>query len=278
MNSTLNCNGKLVSLSSPVVMGILNITPDSFYDGGKFFSEDKIIEHTRKMIAEGATIIDVGGQSTRPRAEMISQDEEIRRVIPVIELLKKNFPDTTISIDTFRSRVAEEAVKADASIVNDISGGSMDKEMFSVVGKLNVPYILTHIKGNPENMQENPKYENVVREVKDYFKEKIFELRNEGVKDIILDPGFGFGKTVEHNYSLLKHLNSFFIFELPLLAGISRKSMINRVLKTTPETALNGTTALNTIALMNGATILRVHDVKEANETIALFNQYYAAV
>lgn len=278
MNSTLNCNGKLVSLSSPVVMGILNITPDSFYDGGKFFSEDKIIEHTRKMIAEGATIIDVGGQSTRPRAEMISQDEEIRRVIPVIELLKKNFPDTTISIDTFRSRVAEEAVKADASIVNDISGGSMDKEMFSVVGKLNVPYILTHIKGNPENMQENPQYENVVREVKDYFKEKIFELRNEGVKDIILDPGFGFGKTVEHNYSLLKHLNSFFIFELPLLAGISRKSMINRVLKTTPETALNGTTALNTIALMNGATILRVHDVKEANETIALFNQYYAAV
>lgn len=278
MNSTLNCNGKLVSLSSPVVMGILNITPDSFYDGGKFFSEDKIIEHTRKMIAEGATIIDVGGQSTRPRAEMISQDEEIRRVIPVIELLKKNFPDTTISIDTFRSRVAEEAVKADASIVNDISGGSMDKEMFSVVGKLNVPYILTHIKGNPENMQENPQYENVVREVKDYFKEKIFELRNEGVKDIILDPGFGFGKTVEHNYSLLKHLNSFFIFELPLLAGISRKSMINRVLKTSPETALNGTTALNTIALMNGATILRVHDVKEANETIALFNQYYAAV
>ena len=278
MKQTLNCNGKLFVLDEPVVMGILNVTPDSFYDGGKFHSQSEVLAQVEKMIAEGASIIDVGGQSTRPKAEMISEAEELQRVIPVIEIIHKNFPDAIISIDTFRSQVVQKAVAAGASIVNDISGGMLDHEMFATVGALNVPYILMHIQGTPETMQQNPVYENVVREVREYFLHKIPLLRAAGVKDIILDVGFGFGKNTEHNFSLLKHLNEFRIFDLPILVGVSRKSMINRVLKTTPDQALNGTTVLNSIALLNGANLLRVHDVKEARQAIQLFKQYNAAV
>ena len=277
MQTTLNCRGKLLILDSPIVMGILNITPDSFFDGGKFSGEKEILSHFEKMLSEGATIIDVGGQSTRPKAEMIPADEELRRVIPVIELLAKNFPDAIISIDTFRSVVAQQAIEAGASIVNDVSGATMDEKMFATVGKLSAPYILMHMQGTPETMQQNPHYENVVLEVKEFFKQKIPLLRAAGVHDIILDVGFGFGKNVEHNFSLLKHLSEFQIFNLPVLVGVSRKSMINRVLKTTPAEALNGTTVLNSIALMNGATILRVHDVREATQAIQLFNQYHVA-
>ncbi len=259
-------------------MGILNVTPDSFYDSGKFSSTTHLLNHVEQMISAGAAIIDVGGQSTRPKAETISVEEEIKRVVPVIELIHKKFPDTIISIDTFRSEVARQAVTVGASIVNDISGGSIDEKMFASVGALNVPYILMHMQGTPETMQQNPVYENVVKEVNEFFLNKIQFLREAGVKDIILDVGFGFGKNVEHNFSLLKHLSEFKIFDLPILAGISRKSMINRVLKTTPDEALNGTTVLNSIALMNGATILRVHDVTEARQAIELFNQYDAAV
>lgn len=278
MKQTLNCNGKLFVLDEPVVMGILNVTPDSFYDGGKFHSQSEVLTQVEKMIAEGASIIDVGGQSTRPKADMISEAEEIQRVIPVIEIIHKNFPDAIISIDTFRSEVVKKAVAAGASIVNDISGGTLDPEMFATVGALNVPYILMHIQGTPETMQQNPEYENVVREVREYFLQKIPLLRATGLKDIILDVGFGFGKNTAHNFSLLKHLTEFRIFDLPILVGVSRKSMINRVLKTTPDQALNGTTVLNSIALMNGANLLRVHDVKEARQAIQLFKNYNAAV
>lgn len=274
---TLNCNGKLFVLEDPIVMGILNTTPDSFFDGGKFFSEKEIFAHAEKMIADGATIIDVGGQSTRPKAEPISVEEELKRVIPVIKLIHNKFPDQLISIDTFYSEVAVNAVESGASIINDVSGGCIDEKMFSIAAKLHVPYILMHMQGTPEAMQQNPDYGSVVKEVKEFFKQKIPLLRDAGVNDIILDVGFGFGKNTEHNYSLLKHLKDFNIFELPMLVGFSRKSMINRMLKTTPEDALNGTTVLNTIALMNGASILRVHDVKEAMQAIILFKKYHAA-
>ncbi|GDX51973.1 dihydropteroate synthase [Bacteroidota bacterium] len=274
---TLNCNGKLFVLEDPIVMGILNTTPDSFFDGGKFFSEKEIFAHAEKMIADGATIIDVGGQSTRPKAEPISVEEELKRVIPVIKLIHNKFPDQLISIDTFYSEVAVNAVESGASIINDVSGGCIDEKMFSIAAKLHVPYILMHMQGTPETMQQNPDYGSVVKEVKEFFKQKIPLLRDAGVNDIILDVGFGFGKNTEHNYSLLKHLKDFNIFELPMLVGFSRKSMINRMLKTTPEDALNGTTVLNTIALMNGASILRVHDVKEAMQAIILFKKYHAA-
>ncbi len=277
MKRTLNCNGKLFVLEEPIVMGILNTTPDSFFDGGKFSTENEILSQAEKMIVDGAAIIDIGGQSTRPKAELIPVDEELKRVIPVIELIHKKFPEQLISIDTFYSEVAVKAVEAGASIINDVSAGSIDEKMFSVAGKLHVPYILMHMQGDPETMQQNPDYKNVVKEVKEFFKQKIPMLRDARVNDIIMDVGFGFGKNTEHNYSLLKHLSDFNIFELPLLVGFSRKSMINRVLKTKPEDALNGTTVLNTIALMNGASILRVHDVKDAMQAIILFKQYHAA-
>lgn len=274
---TLNCNGKLFVLEEPIVMGILNTTPDSFFDGGKFLTEKEIFSQAEKLIADGATIIDIGGQSTRPKAEQISVEEELKRVIPVIELIHNKFPDQLISIDTFYSEVAVRAIKSGASIINDVYGGSIDDKMFSVAAKLHVPYILMHMQGTPETMQQNPDYENVVNEVKEFFKQKIPLLRDAGVNDIILDVGFGFGKNTEHNFSLLKHLKDFNIFDLPILVGFSRKSMINRVLKTAPEDALNGTTVLNTIALMNGASILRVHDVKEAMQAVTLYKKYNAA-
>lgn len=271
---TLNCGGKLLDLSSPIIMGIINVTPDSFFDGGKHNSLKKILSLAKKHMAEGAGILDVGGCSTRPNAAKVSEKEEMNRVIPAIKTIIKYFPDAIISIDTFRATVAKNAVCAGAKIINDISGGSFDKKMFQTVSSLNIPYILTHIKGTPQTMQANPKYKNVIQEIFNYFVRKIEQLRTAGVQDIIVDPGIGFGKNLEHNYTILKNLNLFKMFELPVLVGVSRKSMICKLLKVTPKFALNGTTAINTLALTNGANILRVHDVKEANEVVSIFNFY----
>jgi len=271
--STINCKGKLVDLSEPIVMGILNVTPDSFFDGGKYQNEKALLQNVETMLNDGATIIDVGGMSSRPGAEIIDEEEELLRVLPTIELVIRNFPETIISIDTVRSRIAKEAVAAGASIVNDISAGSLDKRLFETVAELDVPYILMHMQGKPSNMQQKPDYQDVTEYVYDFFVKKIGELRALGVKDILIDPGFGFGKTVEHNYQLLKKLSIFKILDLPLLVGVSRKSMINKVLNTSPENALNGTTVLNTFALERGAKVLRVHDVREAMETIKLWQQ-----
>jgi dihydropteroate synthase len=271
--STLNCNGQLIDLSEPIIMGVLNVTPDSFFDGGKYENVKALLQQVGKMISAGAMIIDVGGMSSRPGAEIINVSEELSRVIPIIEQIKEHFPTIIISIDTVRSEVARQSVAAGASIINDISAGSIDDQMFETVAELNVPYILMHMQGKPEDMQQDPDYQDVTKNVLDFFIEKIRELRALGVKDIILDPGFGFGKTIQHNYQLLQNFAIFKILDLSLLAGISRKSMIYKVLDSTPEEALNGTTVLNTLALERGAKILRVHDVKEAKETITLWKQ-----
>ncbi len=265
-----NNKGISLNLDEPVIMGILNVTPDSFFDGGQNIENEAIIEKVNLMQLNGAKIIDVGGYSTRPNAKEVSEEEELKRVIPIIELISNQFPDLIISIDTFRSSVAKKAVESGANLINDISGGSLDENMFKTIAELNVPYILMHIKGTPQTMQNNPSYNNVVEEVKEYFTTKIAELNELGTTNIILDLGFGFGKTVEHNYQLLNALDKFDSFGLPILTGISRKSMINKVIGTTPEEALNGTTVLNTISLLNGTKILRVHDVKEANECLKL--------
>ena len=270
---TINCKGRLVHLGHPVVMGILNVTPDSFFDGGKYASLDKTLEGAEKMLREGATFIDVGGMSSRPGSVEVCEDEELKRVLPAIEAIEKNFPEALISVDTFRATVAKAAVAAGACMVNDISAGSMDENMYGVVATLGVPYVLMHIQGAPASMQSNPVYEDVVREVLDFLIKEVGSLRQLGVKDIIIDPGFGFGKTVGHNYKLLNDLHVFQILGLPVLAGISRKSMVCKVLKVSPENALNGTTALHIVALQQGARILRVHDVKEAMEVIQLYNQ-----
>jgi len=270
--STLNCRGQLLDLSKPVVMGILNVTPDSFFDGGRYTDEVSILKQAEKMLAEGAAILDLGGASSRPGAAEVSEKEELERIIPVIEVIKSHFSEVIISIDTCRAGVAKAAVGAGASMVNDISGGQFDAKMFETVAGLGVPYILMHIQGTPDTMQQNPHYEDVVTEVLDFFIEKIEKLRTLGVKDIVLDPGFGFGKTVEHNFQLLKNLHIFGSGTgLPVLAGISRKSMICKVLKVNPEHALNGTTALHIVALQQGAKILRAHDVREAVEVIKLW-------
>lgn len=270
--TTLNCNGKLLIFSVPKVMGILNVTPDSFYDGGRYNSEELIINRAKKILEEGGEIIDIGACSTRPGAEEISAEEELKRLIPAVNTVRKNFPDVIISADTYRAGVAEEAVSSGADMINDVSGGTLDKDMFSTVGRLKVPYILMHIQGNPRNMQLNPKYEHMAREVFYYFSEKLLELRSLGVNDIILDPGFGFGKTLAHNYELLDALEALKIFELPVMAGISRKSMVNKVLDIKAADALNGTTVLNTMVLQKGVNILRVHDVKEAVEAVKIFS------
>lgn len=251
-------------------MGILNSTPDSFYDGGKFNNDAKILLHTEKMLNEGATFIDVGGYSSRPNAKHINEDEELKRVVPVIELLVKEFPEILISIDTFRSKVAVESITSGACMVNDISAGSMDIDMFTTIAKLQVPYIMMHMQGTPQSMQSNPVYKDIVHEIILYFSNKINQLRVFGVNDIIIDVGFGFGKTLDQNYTLLKKLALFKSLNLPILTGVSRKSMLYKLLDTTPEKALNATTVANTIALLNGTTILRVHDVKEANEAIKI--------
>ena len=267
---TLNCNGRLLVVDKPLVMGIINATPDSFYEDSRQQTVDAILRQAEKMIKDGADVLDIGGQSTRPGSSVIGAEEELKRVIVAIKAIHHNFPETFISIDTYFSLVAKEAVAAGASIINDISAGSMDENMFATVAALQVPYVLMHMKGTPQTMQESPRYDNVTREVLDFFIGKIDELKKAGINDIIIDPGFGFGKTIAHNFELLRNLAVFKIIDHPLLLGISRKSTIYKTLAIQPTEALNGTTVLNTIGLMNGASILRVHDVKEAKETIKL--------
>jgi dihydropteroate synthase len=267
---TINCNGKLIDLSSPKVMGILNITPDSFYDGGKYNTETTIVNHVEKMLSEGATFIDVGAYSSRPGAQHISEIEEKERIEPVIKLLIREFPKILISVDTFRSEVATLCLHNGCCVINDISAGNMDKNMFDTVAKFQAPYIMTHMQGTPQNMDENPAYNDVVKDLLFYFSEKIYELRSKGVNDLIADVGFGFGKTLEHNYQLLSHLELFKDLNIPVLAGLSRKSMLFKPLKINQSIALNATTAANTIALLKGANLLRVHDVNEAVEAIKI--------
>jgi dihydropteroate synthase len=266
----IRCNGKLIDLSSPKIMGILNVTPNSFYDGGKHHDVDNALQQTEKMISEGATFIDVGGASSKPGVEEISLDEELNRVLPVIEKITTLFPETILSIDTYRSEVASQAVAAGAQMVNDISAGNLDSNMLKTVGTLGVPYVAMHMQGTPQTMQNNPTYDDILLTVRSFFSKKIVEAHAAGINDIIIDPGFGFGKTTQHNFALLKHLHTLHIDGVPLLVGISRKSMIYKTLKTDATHALNGTTALNAVALQQGAHILRVHDVKEARETILL--------
>lgn len=268
--TTLNAKGKLIDLSSPTVMAILNITPDSFFNGSRVKSVDDALFKTEKFLQEGASFIDIGGYSSRPGADEISSAEELERIIPVIEAVNQRFPEAIISIDTFRAEVALQGIQAGAHLINDISGGELDEAMFETVAKLGVPYILMHMKGTPQTMHIEPHYNDVVLEVVNYFVEKIAALRELGVKDIILDPGFGFAKRREHSYELLNHLEDLNIFGLSILVGVSRKSMIHKFLQTTPEEALNGTSVLNTIALLKGANILRVHDVQAAVECIKL--------
>ncbi len=272
---TLNCKGRLVVPEQPVIMGIVNVTPDSFYAGSRQDSVEKAVKTATEMHSMGALIIDIGGQSTRPGSEKLTADEEANRVIPVIESLHLQLPDAIISIDTFYAKVAGAAVKAGATIINDISGGSLDVEMIGTVASLQVPYVCMHMKGTPQNMMEQSNYKDVVAEVTDYFIERTGQLQQAGIKDIIIDPGFGFAKTIEQNFTLLKNLSLLKIFQMPILAGLSRKATIYKTLETEATNALNGTTVLNTIALMNGANILRVHDIKEAAETIKLFTACY---
>ncbi len=269
----ITCKGNIIDLSTPKVMGILNITPDSFFDGGKYKSDKKIIKQTKKMLKQGATFIDIGAYSSKPNAKHISQTEELNRILPVVKLLIKEFPSILISIDTFRSQVAKACLDAGACMINDIYGGSFDDEMFSVIAKHQVPYVLMHIKGTPQNMQDKPEYNNILKEIRHYFEEKIQKLQALNVNDIILDLGFGFGKTVEHNYKILNNLNDFKSLNFPILAGISRKSMLYKVLDSKPRKMKNATSIANTIALLNGATILRVHDVKEAMECIQIIKK-----
>lgn len=267
----INVKGKLIDLGTPRVMGVLNITPDSFYKGSRYSDEKSIISAAGKMIDEGADFLDVGGYSSRPGAVNIPAEEEKIRVIKAVKLIVKNFPLAIISVDTFRAEIAREAIcDCGAHMINDISGGEADKEMFKLVTELNVPYIMMHMKGSPENMQHNPEYDDVVADLLKWFAGRIVKLQSEGVKDIIIDPGFGFGKNAGHNFEMLNRLKDFSITGLPLMVGISRKSMIWKTLNITPDEALNGTSVLNTVALMNGANILRVHDVKEAVEAVKL--------
>lgn len=273
---TLLIKGRLISLEKPKIMGILNLTPDSFFEGSrvKFDSAD-ILSKAGKMIEEGADFLDLGGYSTRPGAIDISIQEEIDRVIPAIEVIRKEYPEIVLSIDTFRAKVAKEAVLASADMVNDISAGNLDEDMIPLIASLKVPYIAMHMKGNPQNMQSLSNYSDILGEILHYFAEKVNLFKKLGIKDVIIDPGFGFAKTIEQNFFLLKNLKSFEVFGLPLLAGVSRKSMIYKTLQTNASEALNGTTALNMFALIQGANLLRVHDVKEAKETIKLFEQLY---
>ena len=267
---TINCAGKLIDLSTPKIMGILNITPDSFYDGGRYNSDKKILNHIEKMINDGAVFIDIGAYSSRPSGVDIDENKELRRIIPVIELVNKKFPEIIISIDTFRSKVAEACLNSGASIINDISASQLDEKMMETIAKYNVPYIIMHMKGNPQNMMDKTNYDDMLQEMIKYFSKKINQAISYKINDIIIDPGFGFAKNIKQNYDLLNHLDLLKILDKPIMVGISRKSMIYKSLDSTPEEALNGTTVLNTVALIKGASILRVHDVKEANECIKL--------
>lgn len=274
---TLNCKGRLLVVDKPLVMGIINTTPDSFYSESRQENLDTVLAKAEIMIEEGATILDVGGQSTRPGSEKLTEEEEIKRVIDPIAAINKSFPEIVISIDTYYSNVAKMAVEAGASVVNDISAGSIDSKMIRTVAALKVPYVLMHMQGTPQTMQQQPMYENVTREVLDFLIKKVNDLHHSGITDIIVDPGFGFGKTIAHNFELLRNLPVFKMLNCPLLLGISRKSTIYKTLETTTEKSLNGTTVLHTIGLLNGASILRVHDVREAMEAIKLVDAYKQA-
>lgn len=269
----INCLGKLIDLSQPKIMGILNLTQDSFYEGSRVGDLDNLVKRTEKLLNEGADFIDLGGMSTRPGALEISLEEELNKVIPAIERLVKEFPDILISVDTYRAKVAKKSIEAGAALINDISAGNLDEDLLKTVGELKVPYILMHMQGTPQNMQKDPKYDNVLIEVNQFLAEKIQVLRSFGVNDIILDPGFGFGKSLEHNYTLMKQLHLIGMGEFPLLVGISRKSMVTKLLDISAQDALNATSVLHAFALQNGANILRVHDVKEAQETIRIWEQ-----
>jgi dihydropteroate synthase len=270
---TINCKGKLIDLSQPKVMGILNLTPNSFYDGGKYKDEIQVLNQVERMLGDGATFIDVGAYSSKPNAEFVSEEEELHRLLPIIELLVNKFPEVLLSVDTFRSQVAKKAIENGVALVNDISAGKLDEKMIETVAKLNVPYIMMHMKGNPKTMQSLTNYEDILKEMIFYFSERIAVARSFGVNDIVIDLGFGFAKTLEQNYEVLQKLELFSMLELPLLVGVSRKSMIYKTLGSSAEEALNGTTALNTIALQKGAKILRVHDVKEAVECVKLLSK-----
>ena len=269
---TINCKGQLIDLSKPKVMGILNVTPNSFFDGGKYKNADEIVAQVQKMLSEGATFIDIGAYSSKPNAEFVSVEEEIARIVPIVELLVQQFPNILISIDTFRSKVAEACILKGAAIINDISAGKLDDLMLGVVAKYKVPYIMMHMRGTPQTMTTLTQYEDVVKEVLLYFSERIAAARSLGINDLIVDPGFGFAKTLEQNYEILQKMELFQQLELPILSGVSRKSMVYKVLNTNASESLNGTTTLNTISLLKGVSILRVHDVKEAMECVTLFN------
>lgn len=270
-HTTLNCRGRIVSFDRPLVMGILNITPDSFYDGGRYQSLDEALKRAAEMIGEGADLLDIGAVSTRPGSTAVDAAEEVQRMIPVINAIHGEFPEAILSVDTFRSETARKAVEAGASIINDISGGTVDIQMFETVAKLQVPYILMHMQGSPATMQVNPRYADVTGEVLRWLADRVFMLRQSGVNDIIIDPGFGFGKSVEQNFTMLRQLEFFSILQLPLLVGISRKSMIYKTLNISAEESLTGSIALQYQALLNGASILRVHDVKAAVQTVQMF-------
>ena len=270
---TINCNGNLIDLSIPKVMGILNLTPDSFFDGGQYSTESRIMNHIELMLSEGADFIDIGAYSSRPGAEFVSETQELERILPVVKAIIKQFPDIILSIDTFRSGVARQCVDNGAAIINDISAGNLDDSMMETVAALQVPYIMMHMKGTPQTMQGLTQYSDIVKEMLFYFSEKVRMARSLGINDLIIDPGFGFAKDKEQNYEVLRKMELFTMMELPLLAGVSRKSMIYKTLGTDAENALNGTTVLSTIALMKGANIIRVHDVKEAIECVRLYRE-----
>jgi dihydropteroate synthase len=272
---TINCKGNLIDLTTPKVMGILNITPNSFYDGGKYRTEAEILYQAEVMLDEGATFIDVGAYSSKPNAEFVSELEELERIVPVINLLLKQFPEAIVSIDTFRSEVAKAAIENGAALINDISAGNLDERMMETIAHYKVPYVMMHMRGNPETMQSLTHYNNIIKEMILYFSEKVAKARSLGINDLILDPGFGFAKTIEQNYEVLQKLELFQMLELPILAGVSRKSMIYKLLNINAQEALNGTIVLNTVALTKGAAILRVHDVKEAMECVTLFNKIH---
>jgi dihydropteroate synthase len=274
---TINCKGQLIDLATPKVMGILNVTPNSFFDGGKYnpgpSGESEMLSQVEKMLSDGATFIDIGGYSSKPSAEFVSEEEELNRIVPVVQSILKHYPEALLSIDTFRSEVAVACIDNGAAIVNDISAGMLDDKMMEVVAKYNVPYIMMHMRGTPQTMQSMTHYDDIVKEMLFYFSERIHKARSLGINDLIVDPGFGFAKNLEQNYEVLKKLELFEMLELPLLVGVSRKSMITKSLNISSNEALNGTTVLNTIALTKGAKILRVHDVQEAMESVTLFNK-----
>jgi len=267
---TINCKGQIIDLSTPKIMGILNITPNSFYDGGKYSLENNALSQVEKMLVEGATFIDIGAYSSKPNAEFVSEKEEINRITPIVKAVLKEFPETLLSIDTFRSSVAQECINNGVALINDISAGSLDGKMMEVIASNNVPYIMMHLRGTPQTMQSLTKYDDLIKEMIAYFSDKIEKARSLGINDLIIDPGFGFAKTLDQNYEILSNLELFKMLELPILSGVSRKSMIYKTLDINPEEALNGTTVLNTIAITKGANIIRVHDVKEAMECVKL--------